>query len=104
MREYVIGGRDRVEDFNAARERSSRARRAEGKTGPVNEDWDRWFIERLVRRDLDPLFALSDEEIVAASGIGALEVRSWVSAFAAWGGDVDDAAYSPMPTWITGMG
>ena len=44
-RDYIINGRSRARIYNAERERSSIERRRSGGRGPINETWDRWFLE-----------------------------------------------------------
>jgi 2,3-dihydroxyphenylpropionate 1,2-dioxygenase len=103
-RDYVINGRPRAAAFNAAREKSSLDRRKAGGTGPVNADWDRWFLACLERGDLEPILSLSSEALLRDAGVGGQELRGWIAALGAWGGSVDSLAYEPVPTWITGMG
>jgi 2,3-dihydroxyphenylpropionate 1,2-dioxygenase len=103
-RDYVINGRDRVAEFNAARERSSTERRKQGGTGPVNDVWDRWFLDRIMQGDLDPILALDDATLLDAAGVGGQEVRGWIAALGAWGRPIDTSDYAPVPAWITGMG
>jgi 2,3-dihydroxyphenylpropionate 1,2-dioxygenase len=103
MRDYVISGRDRVAESNAARERSSAERVKAGGTGPINEAWDRWVLECL-RGDIEPLLALSNEALLSEGGVGGQELRSWIAAMGVWGGVAQTTDYAPVPTWITGMG
>lgn len=103
-RDYVIAGRDRVRTFNTAREQSSAARRAEGRTGPINVAWDEWFLDHIRRDDLDPILALDSAALLEAGGVGGQELRGWLAALGAWDGPIDTIAYAPVPTWITGMG
>ena len=74
------------------------------KVGDIEEQFDRWFLERLEKGELDQLFDMSDEELEQA-GNGAHEIRSWLTA----AGTVAPArattlAYEPIYPWITGMG
>lgn len=104
MRDYVINGRPRVAEFNAAREASSFKRRAEGGTGPINEEWDRWLLSSMCSGDLGPLLAIDNARLLADGGVGGQELRAWFAALGAWGGPAHTADYAPVPTWITGMG
>ncbi len=104
MRDYVINGRPRVAEFNAAREESSLKRRAAGGTGPINEEWDRWLLSSMCSDDLGPVLAIDNAQLLADGGVGGLELRSWIAALGAWGGPARTADYGPVPTWITGMG
>jgi len=103
-RDYVINGRDRAAEFNAAREKSSIERRKTGGTGPVNETWDRWFLDRIAADDLAPLLALDEATVLREGGVGGQEVRAWIAALGAWGRPIETVDYAPVPTWITGMG
>ncbi len=103
-RDYVINGRGRARDFNAAREQASIARRKLGGVGPINEAWDGWFLQRIATGDLEPILAMSSEELLAQAGVGGQEVRAWMAALGAWDAPVANLAYEPVPTWITGMG
>jgi 2,3-dihydroxyphenylpropionate 1,2-dioxygenase len=102
-RDYVINGRARVQQFNAEREESSRNRRLVGGTGPINQEWDHWLLSCMRSGDLAPVLALDNAAVLADGGVGGQEVRAWMAALGAWGGRADTAAYSPVPTWITGM-
>lgn len=102
-RDYVINGRDRVQEFNAAREKSSIERRKAGGTGPINEPWDHRVLDCLTG-NVEPLLALSNAEVLQDGGVGGQELRSWVAALGACGKPAATADYAPVPTWITGMG
>ncbi|ALC14157.1 hypothetical protein [Sphingopyxis sp. 113P3] len=104
MRDYLINGRPRVEQFNAQREESSRKRRESGGTGPINEVWDRWLLSCMRSGDLAPVLALDNAAVLADGGVGGQEIRAWIAALGAWGGPAHTADYGPVPTWITGMG
>jgi 2,3-dihydroxyphenylpropionate 1,2-dioxygenase len=104
QRDYVINGRARVVEYNAARERSSIERRRAKIAGRVNEDWDRWFLSTIASHDLAPLLDLSDQELEHAAGNGAHELRSWIAAAAAWDKVIERTDYEPVPYWVTGMG
>jgi 2,3-dihydroxyphenylpropionate 1,2-dioxygenase len=103
MRDYVISGRDRVAESNAARERSSAQRVKAGGTGPINAAWDHWVLDCL-RGDITPLLALSNETLREQGGVGGQELRSWIAAMGAWGRPAETTGYAAVPTWITGMG
>ncbi len=104
MRDYLINGRPRVQQFNTQREESSLKRRATGGIGPINETWDRWLLSCMRSGELDPVLALDNATVVADGGTGGQEIRSWIAALGAWGAAADTADYGPVPNWITGMG
>jgi hypothetical protein len=72
--------------------------------GDIDEEFDRWFLDRLERGRIDELLDLTDAEIELA-GNGAHEIRSWLAvAGAAAPGGARTLAYEPVYPWITGMG
>ncbi len=71
--------------------------------GDIDEDFDRWFLDRLERGDVRELLDLTDEEIELA-GNGAHEIRSWLAvAGAAAPGRGHTLAYEPIYPWTTGV-
>ena len=71
--------------------------------GDIDEDFDRWFLDRLERGDVRELLDLTDEEIELA-GNGAHEIRSWLAvAGAAAPGRGRTLAYEPIYPWTTGV-
>ncbi|HWL55591.1 MAG TPA: hypothetical protein VNQ78_02825 [Paracoccus sp. (in: a-proteobacteria)] len=103
-RDYIINGRERSREVNAEKERVSKERRAEKRTGKVSEAWDAWFLNLVETGNFEPLHLMSDAEIEEAAGNGAHELRTWLAAAAAWGRDIRTVGYEAVPTWITGMG
>lgn len=103
-RDYVINGRSRSAEFNAAREASSLSRRAKGGTGPINEEWDRWLLDCLKAGDMEAVLGIDNATLLDKAGPGGQEIRAWIAAVGAWGAGVQSTAYAPVPTWITGMG
>jgi hypothetical protein len=71
--------------------------------GDIAEDFDRWFLERLERGELDDVLDLPDSEIELA-GNGAHEIRSWLAVAGAVAPTPSRTlAYEPVYPWITGM-
>ncbi|MGE3286563.1 MAG: hypothetical protein AB7J32_10740 [Pseudonocardia sp.] len=73
------------------------------RVGDIDETFDRWFLERLERGELEELLDMPDSEIELA-GNGNHEMRSWLAV----AGAVEPAratalAYEPIYPWITGM-
>jgi|AP12_2_1047962.scaffolds.fasta_scaffold36585_1 2,3-dihydroxyphenylpropionate 1,2-dioxygenase len=98
-------------DFDARQARVVAAARAMVAGGgpclPPNEAWDRAFLDRLLRQDLEAFDGYTDEMMDREAGFGGHEVRTWVAAAAAM-----QAAgpfkmtldyYRIIPEWITGM-
>jgi 2,3-dihydroxyphenylpropionate 1,2-dioxygenase len=104
VRDYVINGRPRASEFNAAREKQSIERRKAGGVGPINSSWDEWFLDHLRSGDLEPVLRTSADELLREAGVGGQEVRTWIAAVGAWGRPIEHIAYEPVPGWITGMG
>ena len=74
------------------------------RVGDIDEEFDRWFLERLARGEVESILDMSDDEIELA-GNGAHEIRSWVAvAAAAAPAKATVLAYEPIAPWITGMG
>jgi Catalytic LigB subunit of aromatic ring-opening dioxygenase len=71
--------------------------------GDIDEEFDRWFLERLERDELDQVLDMQDDEIELA-GNGSHEIRSWVAvAGAAAPAKARKLTYQPIYPWITGM-
>jgi hypothetical protein len=73
------------------------------RVGDIEEQFDRWFLDRLEQGAMEDLLDLPDDEIMLA-GNGAHEIRSWLAV----AGTVAPArgqtlAYEPIYPWITGM-
>jgi 2,3-dihydroxyphenylpropionate 1,2-dioxygenase len=103
-REFLIDGRDQVVEYNKAREENLAQRIANHHEGRINEDWDRWFLDRLTAGPLEDLLSIDSDKMEEVAGNGAHEVRSWIAGLGAWGGPVATVAYEPVPRWVTGMG
>jgi hypothetical protein len=72
------------------------------RVGDIEEDFDRWFLDRLEAGAIDELLDLPDGEIELA-GNGAHEIRSWLAVAGAAAGRARTLAYEPVYPWITGM-
>lgn len=74
------------------------------RVGDIDEEFDRWFLERLARGEGESILDMTDDEI-ALAGNGAHEIRSWLAvAAAAAPTPATVLAYEPIAEWITGMG
>jgi hypothetical protein len=74
------------------------------RVGDIDVEFDRWFLDRLERGDLDEVLDLPDAELELA-GNGAHEIRSWLTiAGLAAPSTAKVLAYEPIAPWITGMG
>lgn len=77
---------------------------------PLNAEWDRTLMSRLAERDWTALDAYRNDEITAAAGGSAHEVKTWVAAVAAMevacAGRWHSAQryYREIPEWIAGFG
>jgi 2,3-dihydroxyphenylpropionate 1,2-dioxygenase len=69
----------------------------------IRPDWDAEVLNAMSNWDLAALIRLVDTAH-ARAGAGANEVRTWLAAGAAGGGQpVTPLVYEPVPEWITGM-
>ncbi len=55
-------------------------------SGKINEEWDREFLDRLMRNDRDALLDYNDEDTYREAGQGGFEIRTFIAAAAAAGG------------------
>lgn len=73
--------------------------------GQVNEDFDRWVLDCVIRGDAESLMALSDADILMRAGNGALEIRNFLCAMGALPAATGRLiAYEHGPEWVTGLG
>lgn len=108
----IVGGELAKKDYDRRQTRVTEA--AHGlKSGarpcqPPNPDWDRAFMETMMRDDLESLDEAKDDELAQISGNGVHEVRAWTAAVAAMraAGSTqrENVCYHPIPEWLTGMG
>lgn len=103
IRDYTIEGRERAVAYSAMRDRSVAERAAAGHENPVNDEWDRWFLDHVARGDLEPVLATDPAGMEEAAGNGAHEIRGWIAALGAWGGPVPTLSYEAVRAWATGM-
>ncbi len=112
IRERLIDGRNPTNAARALRE--SRVMEAgrlaavgQGPCLPLNEAWDRRFLDHLRTADWPALTRLDTDEVRATAGRGANEVLAWVAAFAALSAsgpyEVTEEFYEAIPGWIAGM-
>jgi hypothetical protein len=72
--------------------------------GKIDSEFDRWFLGKLERGELEDVLDMPDEELELA-GNGAHEIRSWLTiAGLAEPAAANFVAYEPITPWITGMG
>ncbi len=74
------------------------------RVGDIEEEFDRWFLDRLAAGDIESILDMSDAEIELA-GNGAHEIRSWAAVAGAMAPLRPTVlAYEPIQPYITGMG
>ena len=74
------------------------------RVGDIDDEFDRWFIERLERGEVESMLDMQDAEIQLA-GNGNHEIRTWVAVAGAMNAAPGvKLAYEPISPWITGMG
>jgi 2,3-dihydroxyphenylpropionate 1,2-dioxygenase len=64
-------------------------------SGKINEEWDREFLDRLVRQDKEALLSYTDEETYRDGGQGGFEIRTYIAAAAAARGALDVQFFTP---------
>ncbi|HEY0813679.1 MAG TPA: hypothetical protein VGE11_10405 [Pseudonocardia sp.] len=73
------------------------------RVGDIDEEFDEWFLDHLVRGDLDDVLDIPDSELELA-GNGSHEIRSWVAVAGAMAPtNATRLAYEAVLPWITGM-
>jgi hypothetical protein len=76
----------------------------EPRVGDIDEEFDRWFLDRLGKGDLSEILDLPNDELMEA-GNGTGEIRAWVALAGAMNGAPGQVlAYEPVYEWINGMG
>ena len=101
LRQFVIDGRATAREVQASRE-TRILESAASNNGRVNHEWDAWFLEQITRGRLDSIVDLGDDDIEREAGNGGHEIRTWITAAAAWGAPMDVYGYEPQPAWLTG--
>jgi len=73
------------------------------RVGDIEEEFDRWFLERLSTGKLEDVLDMPDDELELA-GNGAHEIRSWLAVAGAMSPTTSRTlAYEAIYPWITGM-
>ena len=72
-------------------------------SGKINEAWDREFLDRLMRNDKESLLSYNDEDTYRDAGQGGFEIRTFITAAAAAGGEGDLIFYTAeLPIFAVG--
>ena len=72
-------------------------------SGKINEEWDRKFLDRLLRQDKEALLSYTNEETYRDGGQGGFEIRTYIAAAAAAGGKGDLQYYTAeLPIFAVG--
>lgn len=73
------------------------------RVGDIEEGFDRWFLDRLSRGELEEIFEMPDSELELA-GNGSHEIRSWLTVAGVMApANAVPLAYEAVQPWITGM-
>ncbi len=73
--------------------------------GRVNTGFDEKVLKMIELGDYEGLAAMPDDYVLEQGGNGALEIRNFIVAMAAFAPKKATVlAYEPMPPWITGLG
>jgi hypothetical protein len=77
-------------------------------TGRINEEFDRWFLDCLVRREFAEAAGryAKYEDLEAVAGNGGHEIRDWLAVAGAMPSQLRPTvlAYEPLKPWSTGTG
>jgi hypothetical protein len=77
-------------------------------TGRVNEEFDRWFLDRLTRREIAEITAryARHDDLEQVAGNGGQEIRDWLAVAGAMPARLNPQtlAYEPLRAWATGTG
>jgi len=110
---FLIAGRNPTPEFRAARQARTLATgmvfgTPECELTPLNPEWDKNFMDLLIRGQLEKIDDFEIEEISRAAGRSTHEIRTWVAAFAALAASGPYSAhqdyYRPINEWIAGYG
>jgi len=112
LKRHLLGAEAWTPDYELARQARVKKAAQELVNGagpclPPNKEWDRQFLNFLVRQDLSGLDEFTDDWIRRNGGSGGQEIRTWIAAFAALGAAgkyrARELYYNIVPDWITGM-
>jgi hypothetical protein len=77
-------------------------------TGRINAEFDRWFLERLMRREIAEITTryARHTDLEAVAGNGGQEIRDWLAVAGAMPSRLRPQvlAYEPLQAWFTGTG
>ncbi|OXM82689.1 hypothetical protein [Paenibacillus rigui] len=104
MINILLHGRQQIE--NDEKYKAYRLKRVTAlTTGPVNEEWDRKFLEAIEQGDMASLRQLTYEEIEQEAGNGGQELHNWLVLLGMLHDfEAETMCYEPVPEWVTGMG
>ena len=73
-------------------------------SGKINEQWDRDFLDRLMRQDKTALLSYTDSDTYDDAGQGGFEIRTYIAAAAAAGGPGELQFYTAeLPIFAVGV-
>ncbi|MED5461401.1 MAG: extradiol ring-cleavage dioxygenase, partial [Pseudomonadota bacterium] len=73
-------------------------------SGKINEQWDREFLDRLMRQDKTALLSYTDSDTYDDAGQGGFEIRTYIAAAAAAGGPGELQFYTAeLPIFAVGV-
>lgn len=101
LREFIIDGRATAREVQASRE-TRILESAASNNGRVNHEWDAWLLEQIAYGTLESVLALRDDEVERHAGNGGHEIRTWITAAAAWDAPMEVYGYEAQPAWLTG--
>ncbi|MDN3233174.1 MULTISPECIES: hypothetical protein [Priestia] len=103
MIHILMHGRPEIKDPNEYK-KTREKRVTTIKSGPVNEEWDRDFLNALTNGDINSLRKWSYDYIEENGGNGGQEIRNWLVLLGALQDfKAEIVCYEPIPEWVTGM-
>ncbi|RPK03094.1 DODA-type extradiol aromatic ring-opening family dioxygenase [Priestia endophytica] len=103
MIHILTHGRPEIKDSNEYK-KTRENRVTTIKSGPVNEEWDRSFLNALTSGDISALRNWSYDYIEENGGNGGQEIRNWLVLLGALQDfNAEVVCYEPIPEWVTGM-
>ncbi len=105
MVNLIKNGRSVITESEEELNKKRQNRTTKIQSGPVNEKWDREFLQHIAKGEIETLRTWSYEEIEENGGNGGQEIRNWLALLGVLQNyEADVVFYEPIPEWVTGMG
>ncbi len=108
----IAGNRPSLEERRAREQQNYETARAlargEGDALPLAPEWDKEFMDQMMKGNISFLDSASEADITSVAGCGGNEVRTWVAGYAALSAagpyQSKTIFYSDIAEWNAGMG